>query len=111
MTPTVLPSLLATLNLTLGGLAFLLGFIILRENPAHRLNRVVALMLFFGGFGAVLGSLGLLAGRGGALTGVHDALQSASVVWEFFFPTLFLFASLFPEGRPFTRRRLLPFRF
>lgn len=107
MTASVLTPLFATLQLTLGGLAFLLGFIILRENPGHRLNRVVALMLFFGGFGAVLGGLGA-AGRAGAGAG---ALQSASVVWEFFFPTVFLFASLFPEERAFTRRRLLPGRF
>jgi hypothetical protein len=41
--------LLSTLELSLGGLVFLLGFIILRENPSHRLNRTVAMMLFFGG--------------------------------------------------------------
>ena len=34
-------------------LVFLLGFIILRENPRYRLNRIVALMLFFGGLGAI----------------------------------------------------------
>ena len=32
--------LLATLNLCLGGLVFLLGLVILRENPRQRLNRV-----------------------------------------------------------------------
>ena len=52
--------LLATVNLVLGGLVFLLGFVILRENPRQRLNRVVSLMLFFGGFGAVL-AVGLVA--------------------------------------------------
>jgi hypothetical protein len=43
---------LATLNLVLSGLVFLLGLVILRENPRHRLNRVVALLLFCGSFGA-----------------------------------------------------------
>jgi hypothetical protein len=52
---------LATINLVLGGLVFLLGVLILRENPRQRLNRVVALMMFFGGFGALLTALGLLA--------------------------------------------------
>jgi phosphoserine phosphatase RsbU/P len=96
--------LLSTLNLSLGGLVFLLGFVILRENPGQRLNRVVALMLFFGGFGAVLAALSFMAAqnaRGAAATA--PLLQSMSYVWEFFFPTLFLFACIFPEDRPFIR--------
>ena len=101
-------TLLTTLNLSLGGLVFLLGFIILRENPGYRLNRVVALMLFFGGLGAVLTALSFLAtGPAGLQTvsgGRPDTLQNMSYVWEFFFPTLFLFASTFPEERAFTRR-------
>uniref|UniRef100_A0A832I116 PPM-type phosphatase domain-containing protein n=1 Tax=Eiseniibacteriota bacterium TaxID=2212470 RepID=A0A832I116_UNCEI len=102
--------LLSTLNLSLGGLVFLLGFVILRENPGNRLNRVVALMLFFGGLGAILGALSFMAARAvapgaAATTGV---LENLSYVWEFFFPALFLFASLFPEERPFVRAIRLP---
>ena len=100
--------LLATLNLCLGGLVFLLGLLILRENPRQRLNRVVALMLFFGGFGSILAALSFLnAGPGGTgpMTGTaQQSVQNFSYLWEFFFPTLFLFASLFPEERGFTRR-------
>src|SRR6266487_6461716 len=97
--------LLSTLNLSLGGLVFLLGFIILRENSGSRLNRVVALMLFFGGLGAVLAALSMMAARSGAAAaGTTNALESVSYLWEFFFPSLFLFASLFPEERAFTRR-------
>ena len=33
--------ILATVNLVLGGLAFLLGMLILRENPRQRLNRSI----------------------------------------------------------------------
>ena len=33
--------ILAALNLVLGGLVFLLGLVILRENPRQKLNRVV----------------------------------------------------------------------
>ena len=91
---------LSTVNLGLGGLVFLLGFVILRENPHSRVNRLVATLLFFGGFGAVLGGLAFLAGKGAA-TG-PDPLQSMAYVWEFFFPTLFVFASVFPEERPWT---------
>ncbi len=97
---------LSTALLGLGGLVLLLGVVILRENSAQRLNRIVAAMLFFGGFGAVLAGIGYLAGRTGAsLTAATgpDLLQSMAYVWELFFPTLFLFASVFPEERGFTR--------
>lgn len=101
--------LLATLNLALGGLVFLLGFVILRENRTSRLNRVVALMLFCGGLGAVFGALGMLAGRAGVPGRVPGRiLENIAYVWEFFFPALFVFASLFPRERAFTRRIQLP---
>src|SRR4051794_40170731 len=96
--------LLTTLNLSLGGVAFLLGLIILRENPGQRLNRVVALMLFFGGFGAMLVALAFLAPQSGGMragTAAQKVLQNVSYIWEFFFPTLFLFACIFPEERAF----------
>lgn len=101
--------LLSTLNLSLGGLVFLLGFIILRENPGQRLNRVVAMMLFFGGLGAVFAALAFMAAHdsgAGAARRAPGMLQEISYVWELFFPTLFLFASVFPEERAFTRRPL-----
>jgi serine phosphatase RsbU (regulator of sigma subunit) len=95
---------LATVNLVLGGLAFLLGMLILRENAWQRLNRVVALMLFFGGFGSLLAALGFLGTSGaGAQTQVNP-IQSLAYLWEFFFPSMFLFASLFPTERRFARR-------
>jgi sigma-B regulation protein RsbU (phosphoserine phosphatase) len=99
--------LLATLNLCLGGLVFLLGLLILRENPRQRLNRVVSMMLFFGGFGSILAALSFLAaGPGGVEAGGTNqgSVQNFAYLWEFFFPTLFLFASIFPEERMFTRR-------
>src|SRR5215470_16243792 len=97
--------LLATLNLVLGGLVFLLGLVILRENPRQRLNRVVALMLFFGGLGSILAALSFMsAGPGGnaaAAGAAQRSVQNFAYLWEFFFPTMFLFASLFPEERSF----------
>ena len=100
--------LLSTLELSLGGLVFLLGFIILRENPSHRLNRTVAMMLFFGGLGAVLAALSFMATRTVSTAapgpGTANLLESVSYLWEFFFPALFLFASIFPRERAFTRR-------
>lgn len=96
---------LATVNLVLGGLVFLLGLVILRENPHQRLNRVVSLMLFFGGFGAVLSALALLVPARGQAPGLQ---QNVSYLWQLFFPTAFLLASIFPEERAFTQRLRLP---
>src|SRR5437764_6372455 len=97
--------LLATLNLVLGGLVFLLGFVILRENPRQRLNRVVSLMLFFGGFGAVLAALSRLVPGKGDTAGLQS---NVAYVWEMFFPTAFLLASIFPKERGFARPFTLP---
>ncbi|MFN8589389.1 MAG: GAF domain-containing SpoIIE family protein phosphatase [Candidatus Eisenbacteria bacterium] len=96
---------LATGNLVLGGLVFLLGLVILRENPGQRLNRVVSLLLFFGGFGAVLSALSLLAPAGSPAAALPE---NAAYLWQLFFPTAFLLASIFPEERGFTRRYELP---
>jgi serine phosphatase RsbU (regulator of sigma subunit) len=99
---------LATMNLALGGLVILLGLVILRENPRQRLNRVVASMLFFGGFGSLLAGLGFLQTRSApAMSGALPAansVQGLAYLWEFFFPTLFLFACIFPDERGFARR-------
>ncbi len=102
-------SLLATINLSLGGLVFLLGLVILRENPRQRLNRVVALMLFFGGIGSIFAAMSLFPGAGAAsrsaaTRGHIDALENLSALWEFFFPSLFVFASLFPVERRYAMR-------
>lgn len=98
---------LATLDLCLGGLVLLLGLLVLRENPSQRINRVVAAMLFFGGLGSILGALGFLAARAAGPEGGRlpaGWFENFAYLWEFFFPTLFLFASLFPEERAYTRR-------
>ena len=94
---------LATLNLALGGLVFLLGVLVLRENPRQRLNQVVSLMMFFGGFGALLTALSLLPGRGVAIGSQTQQVEHYAYLWEFFFPTLFLFASVFPQEHGFVR--------
>ena len=97
-------NLLATINLVLGGLVFLLGLVILRENPKQKLNRVVSLLLFFGGFGAVFSALALMLPTKGAA----NVSQNAAIVWEFFFPTAFVLAAVFPEERAFTRLLRIP---
>src|SRR5262249_8180785 len=97
--------LLATVNLVLGGLVFLLGFVILRENPRQRLNRVVSMLLLFGGLGAVLSALTLLVSDTGGGAGLQS---NVAYLWELFFPTAFLLASIFPEEREFVRPFRLP---
>jgi serine phosphatase RsbU (regulator of sigma subunit) len=99
---------LGTANLILGGLVLLLGLIILRENPRQKLNRVVVFMLFFGGLGSILAALTFLGPGKGAPRSI--LAQNFAFLWEFFFPTLFLFASIFPRERAFVRRfRGFPF--
>src|SRR5262245_59509646 len=103
---------LASLNMCIGGLAFLLGFLIVRETARHRLNRVVAFPVFFGGITSILGALSFLAARplpGAPIADVGPIpragfFQHFAYLWEFFFPTLFVFASIFPEERSFARR-------
>jgi len=97
--------LLATVNLVLGGLVFLLGFVILRENPHQRLNRITSSLLFLGGLGAVLAALTLLVPSNSPGAGLQS---NVSYLWELFFPTAFLLASVFPEERAFVRPLRLP---
>ena len=99
-------SLLLTIgNLVVGGLVFLLGLIILRENPRQSLNRVVAFMMFLGGLGSIITAMGFLAERPEVSTTAGGlSPHNLAYIWEFFFPTLLLFASIFPRERSFTRK-------
>jgi serine phosphatase RsbU (regulator of sigma subunit) len=99
--------LLASVNLVLGGLVFLLGLVILRENSKQRLNLIVSLLLFFGGFGTVLSGFALLQPATSPGAGVTE---SAVYLWELFFPTAFVLASIFPEEHVFLRTFGLPER-
>jgi serine phosphatase RsbU (regulator of sigma subunit) len=96
--------LLAAVYLFVGVLTALLGLVILRENSAGRLNRVTSMMLFFASVGAVLGA-GSLLDPSGADQGVRAPLvANFAYLWEFFFPTLLLFAASFPQEIPALRR-------
>lgn len=98
-------SLLATVYLLIGVMTALLGLVILRDNPGARLNRVTSLMLFFAGVGAIIGAGSLLAARTTGPSPLHTSFTANfAYLWEFFFPTLLLFAASFPVESPFLRR-------
>jgi len=96
----------ATLCVSLGVLILLLGIAIFREDPRQRANRWAALMLSFGGLGALLVGLGLAAQASSAEGAVvtADAVQYFSYLWEFFFPSLLLFVLVFPKEPRWYRR-------
>ncbi len=96
----------ATLCVSLGALIILLGIAIFREDPRQRANRWAALMLTFGGLGALLVGLSLSAGahQGNGVVVAADAVQYFSYLWEFFFPALLLFVLVFPREPRWFRR-------
>src|SRR3990172_6886629 len=100
---------IATLYLLVGGLVFLLGFVILREAPREKANRATALMLFLGGVGSVLGAIGFILEGGHAYPkgGGNDLLRSFNYLWELFFPSLLYFACVFPSPNRLVKR--IPF--
>src|SRR5262245_3115003 len=89
----------ATLCVSLGALIMLLGIAIVREDPRQRPNRWAALMLSFGGMGALLVGLALAAQgtRAAGTVVTADAVQYFAYLWEFFFPALLLFVLVFPR--------------
>ena len=96
----------ATICVLLGAVILFLGIAILRDGGRERLHRVTALMLFFGGMGAMLTGIGMAARASapqGATLFSEVALQFAPA-WEFFFPALLLFTLLFPREHPWIRR-------
>jgi len=98
-------SVLATVYLLIGVMTALLGLVILRENPGARLNRVTSLMLFFAGIGAIIGAGSLLAARAAAPSALRTSFAANfAYLWEFFFPTLLLFAASFPAELSILRR-------
>jgi serine phosphatase RsbU (regulator of sigma subunit) len=96
--------LIAAIYLFVGVLTALLGLVILRENSGARLNRLTSMMLFFASVGAVLGA-GSLLDQVATGQGVRPSLvANFAYLWEFFFPTLLLFAASFPQEVPWLRR-------
>lgn len=97
---------IAAFYMAVGVTLYLLGLVILRENPRQRINRVTSTMLFFGGLGPLLGAFGTLVQY---LYPARDVLATSFYfnffyLWEFFFPQLVLFSLIFPREHKFIRR-------
>lgn len=89
---------IAVFYLFLGAVLWLLGTVILRENPKNRVNRVTGLMLFFAGLGPLFAAIGTaLAPSGGAPGPAQSpAYYNLFYLWELFFPQLLFFSFVFP---------------
>ncbi len=97
---------LATVTLALGGISILLALVVVRENPRHRLNWVLATLLLCAGSGAVFGAsdLAVSSAEPKLLRVRTGLLTTTETLWEFIFPAFLLFTLLFPRPhRAYTR--------
>jgi len=90
------------LYLSCGIAVFLLGLLVYRHAPDVRLHRVSAAMLVFGGLGPALAGVGVLVGWQGpdAAPDAVNLTGGFAYLWELFFPSLLLFALVFPRESP-----------
>lgn len=95
----------ATLYLLVGGLVILLGGVILRDSAGDRIRRVTGLLLLLVGLKALFEGMSFAVVRSAAGV-VPDTrpLRVFGYLWEFFFPTLVLFAAVFPRDAKFLSR-------
>jgi len=92
------PSFVASFYFVCGVIIFFLAVTILRHSGRNIVNWSTALVLFFAGFGPILGAMGVLLeqsiGEGTVL--FKSLVGSFDYIWEFFFPALVLFALVHP---------------
>lgn len=92
-------SYLATLYFICGVIIFFLAVTILRYSGRDVVSWSTALVLFFAGFGPMLGALGVFLEqnlREGAYL-FENLVGSFDYTWEFFFPSLVLFSLVHPR--------------
>ncbi len=95
-------TLLSVFYLACGVFIFLLGLTILRSGRSSSPTRATALMLFFAGVGPILSATSIILQS----TLRQDAVVYRSMVhfeylWEFYFPSLLLFALTYPREHRF----------
>jgi serine phosphatase RsbU (regulator of sigma subunit) len=97
---------ISAVYLVFGVVIFLLGLTLLRVGRASAPTRAAALMLFFAGVGPLLSASGLMLERSlreGAVL-YTSMVENFEYLWEFYFPSLLLFALSFPtENRVLNR--------
>ncbi len=93
--------LITLANFVAGGFLIFLAITITRDNFVNRLNRVTGAMLFFAGIGPIFLALGSIISTGPDADPnfAQKTLYQSHTLWEFFFPTLLLFAWIFPVDR------------
>jgi serine phosphatase RsbU (regulator of sigma subunit) len=97
---------LSVLYLVCGVVTFLLGLTFLRVARSNTPTRAAALMLFFAGVGPLLSASGLMLQhslREGAVL-YTSMVENFEYLWEFYFPSLLLFALSFPRENRVLRR-------
>ena len=94
-------TLLTLSNFAAGGFLIFLAITITRDNFVNRINRATGAMLFFAGLGPVFLALGSIITPGSDADPDFNrrALYQVHTLWEMFFPTLLIFAWLFPVDR------------
>jgi serine phosphatase RsbU (regulator of sigma subunit) len=98
--------IISILYLACGVFIFLLGLTILRIGQSSAPTRAAALMLFFAGVGPLLTATGIILEstlRPGAVVYVNP-VENFEYLWEFYFPSLLLFALNFPRENRVIRR-------
>jgi len=100
------PVIISVLYLACGVFIFLLGLTILRVGQNSAPTRATALMLFFAGVGPLLTASGIILEstlRPGAVV-YQNPVENFEYLWEFYFPSLLLFALNFPRENSVIRR-------
>lgn len=92
----LLQNLLAVIYFACGIFLFLLAWLIVRENPRQTINRILSVLLIFAAIAPVLTAFGFLIESGSSIDLDPNTLNIIFIVWELFFPQLFLFALVFP---------------
>ncbi|MEE9555077.1 MAG: SpoIIE family protein phosphatase [candidate division Zixibacteria bacterium] len=91
--------LISLVYLVSGLTLVVLAWMIFRENPKNRLNRIAAMMLSLAGLAAAVTALyrSVIIGA----TELPQWLENCFLMWELFFPAFLYFSATFPEPQQF----------
>ena len=92
-------SFLASFYFVNGAIIFFLGILILRYSNRDIVGWATALVLFFAGIGPILGAIGVILAEN-LQHGTYlfeNLVANFDYTWEFFFPSLVLFALVYPK--------------